>query len=77
MGGAVRQQEKVCPACISETIRFRKLTLGRDILVRGCRCATSWCDLDLTFDLAIVTLIYKILSGLYLGNCKVQKVDTV
>ena len=21
-------------------------------LVRGCRCATSWSDLDLTFDLA-------------------------
>ena len=37
-------------------------------LVRGCRCATSWCDLDLTFDLAVVTLTYKILSGLYLGN---------
>ena len=29
------------------------------------------CDLDLTFDLAVVTLNYKILSGLYLGNCKV------
>ena len=26
-------------------------------LVRGCRCATSWCDLDLTFDLAVVTLM--------------------
>ena len=41
-------------------------------LVRGCRCAMSWSDLDLTFDLAIVTLTYKILSGLYLGNSKVQ-----
>ena len=20
----------------------------------GCRCAVSWCDLDLTFDLAVV-----------------------
>ena len=40
-------------------------------LVRGRRCAMSWCDLDLTFDLAEVTLTYKILSGLYLGNCKV------
>ena len=40
-------------------------------LVRGCRCATSWCDLDLTFDLGVVTLTYKILSGLYLGNHKV------
>ena len=37
----------------------------------GCRCATSWCDLDLTFDLFVVTLTYKILSGLYRGNCKV------
>ena len=39
-------------------------------LVRGCRCAMSWCDLDLTFDLAVVTLSLKNLSGLYLGNCK-------
>ena len=45
-------------------------------LVRGCRCATSWCDLDLIFDLEVVTLTYKILSGLYLGNCKVQEVVT-
>ena len=27
----------------------------------------SWSDLDLTFDLVIVTLTYKILSGLYLA----------
>ena len=27
--------------------------------------------LDLTFDLVVVTLTYKMLSGLYLGNCKV------
>ena len=40
-------------------------------LVRMCRCATSWSDRDLTFDLAVVTLSLKILSGLYLGNCKV------
>ena len=40
-------------------------------LVRGCRCDSSWSDLDLTFDLAVVTLTYEILSGLYLGNCKV------
>ena len=30
-------------------------------LVWGCRYALSWCDLDLAFDLALVTLIYKIL----------------
>ena len=40
-------------------------------LVRGCRSAASWCDLDLTDDLNVVTLTYKILSGLYLGNRKV------
>ena len=40
-------------------------------LVRGCRDATSWCDLDLIFDLAVMTLTYKILAGLYLGNRKV------
>ena len=40
-------------------------------LVRMCRCATSWSDLDLTFDLAVVTLSLKILSDPYLGNHKV------
>ena len=35
-------------------------------LVRRCRLATSWSDLDLTFDLAVVTLTYKTFSGLYL-----------
>ena len=32
-------------------------------------------DLDLTFDLAVVALTYKILTGLYLGNRKVYEVD--
>ena len=41
------------------------------ILVGGSRCATSWCDLNLTFDLAVVTLTYQILFGLYLLNHKV------
>ena len=58
-GWASGQREKVCPGCISETVRCRKLILGRT-LVRMCRRATSWCDLDLTFDLAIVTLTYNI-----------------
>ena len=31
----------------------------------------SWSDLDLTFDLAVVTLSLKILSGQNLGNGKV------
>ena len=42
-------------------------------LVRSCRGAASWCDLDLTFDLAEVTLTYKILSGLYLGYLRCRK----
>ena len=33
-------------------------------LVGGCRCTASWCDLDLTFDLIILTMSFKILSGL-------------
>ena len=40
-------------------------------LVRGYRYALSWCDLNLTFHLAVVTMSLKILSGLYLGNSKV------
>ena len=32
-------------------------------LVGRCRCAMSWCDLDLTFYLAVVTLTYIALSG--------------
>ena len=42
-------------------------------LVGGYRCAMSWCDLDLTFDLAYLMLFYlstgisdTILSLLYL-----------
>ena len=35
---------------------------------------TSLCDLDVTFDLPVLTLTFKILSGLYLGNCEVYKV---
>ena len=63
MGGSVGEWGKLCPDCILETVRYRKLILI-GTLVRGCRCATSWCDLDLT-------LTYKILSGLYHRNCKV------
>ena len=35
-----------------------------------------WHDLDLIFDLVVVTLPDKILPRLYLGNSKVQEVDT-
>ena len=44
--------ERVCPGCISETIRCRKLILF-GTLIGGRRCAMSWCDLDLTFDLSV------------------------
>ena len=33
----------------------------------------SQCDLDLTFDLAVVTLSLKILSGLYLETIRYRK----
>ena len=43
----------------------RKLILGRDT---GWGCG---CDLDLAFDLVIVTMSFKILSGLFVRFCKV------
>ena len=44
-------------------------------LVKRCRFAMFWCDLDFTYDLAVVTLIFKILSRLYLGKRK-EEVNT-
>ena len=73
--------EKFVQGCVSETVRCRKLTLDRDIGWGGGgggggMCATSWYDLDLAFDLAVVTLKFKFLSRLYLRNCKVWEVNT-
>ena len=34
------------------------------------------CDTDLISDLAQVTMTFKIMSGLYLGNYKVQEIDS-
>ena len=49
----------------------KRLILCRGILlVRECRYTASWCDIDLTHVLAVVTLTLKILSRLYLGNRK-------
>ena len=42
-------------------------------LVGGCRCSASWCNLDLTFDLAVVTLTFKILSGNISETVKCRK----
>ena len=61
------------PGYISETVRCRKLILGR---APFRACATSYCDLNFTFDLDVVTLSFKTFSGLYLGSHKVQMVDT-
>ena len=36
-------------------------------LLRGCMCDRSCCNLELNFDLVIVTMSFKILSGLFLG----------
>ena len=58
---------------LGKTIRYRKLSLGRDI-GWGCRCAKLWCDLDLTFDLAVVTLTCKILSGYISETIRCRKV---
>ena len=33
----------------------------------------SWCHLDVNFYLAVVTLTYKILPGLYLRNLRCRK----
>ena len=53
------QREKACLGCISETLSYNMLTLGRNISWEGCRCAKSWCDFDLTFNPAVVTLSLK------------------
>ena len=37
----------------------------------GVHCAVSWCVLDFSFGLAVVTLIFEILSGKNLGNCEI------
>ena len=61
---------KSCVGYISETVRCTMLILGREIGL-GVKCSMSWCDLDLTCNLAVVTLTFKTMSGLYLRNCKV------
>ena len=58
-----------CLGYILETITCRKLIFGRDI-GQGYMCATSWCDLDLTFDLAYLMLFYvstRISDTIYLS----------
>ena len=45
-------------------------------LAGGGRCARLWSDLELTYDLVIVTMSFNILPGLFLGFHKVKKVNT-
>ena len=65
--------------CISKTIKCRMLNVGCYlvwILVQMNSFATSWCDLDLTSELAIVALNFKMPHVPCLINCKVYGVDT-
>ena len=48
----------------------KNFILDGDTALR-CRCAMHWCDLDLAFDLATVTLTCIILTRLYLRDCKI------
>ena len=69
-----RAAGKSCLGGIAETTRYRMLILGRDIKDINCgyRFAASWCDFDLTLDLTVMTLTFKILGGLCLktGRCR-------
>ena len=74
-GDIYEQREKVCPCCISETVRLGLTSSSYLVgtLVRGCRCATSWCDIDLTFNLTVVTLTYKFMFGYILETISLRK----
>ena len=54
-----------CLCYISATVTCKKLILGR---------ATSWYDLDLTFDLAVVISTFKTLSGNISKAIKFRKI---
>ena len=56
--------------------KFGYRIFGRNIGYGGVGFQHHGVTLNLTFDLVVGTLTYKILSGLYLGNCKVLEVDT-
>ena len=46
-----------------------------ETLVVSGRVATLWCDLDMTLDLSVVTVTFKISSELFLSSRKLYKVD--
>ena len=39
----------------------------------GCRCVMPWCDFDLTFDIAVVTLTFKSYPGYILETVRCRK----
>ena len=53
-------------------VTCRKLILGGDIGL-GLQVCNSWYDLYLTFDLAVVILMFKILSGNISETVKCRK----
>ena len=57
------------------TLKILEKTLNPVIksLWEPCRCAMSWYDLYLTFDLVVVTLTYNLLSGLYVAIVRCRK----
>ena len=63
-------EKKLVWAVSEKTVMCNILILNRDI-GWGCRCAVSWCDLNLTFDLVIVILTFIIMSRLYVRYSKV------
>ena len=42
-------------------------------LVRECRCATSWCELSLTFDLVTVTMSLNSCQGHFLDSVRCRR----
>ena len=71
--------KKLVPGCISDAVSFKMLILVWKLVGR-CRFATSWCDLDMMFDLAEVTLTFpgytrkcvghSFLVGTLVGGCR-------
>ena len=53
-------------------MQYQILILGRDI-VWGCRCAALLCDIDLTFDISVVTLTFKSFLGYILKTVMYRK----
>ena len=59
-----------CEMLILREVVGKCIWLG-SVLVGKCICVKSWYELDFPFALSVVTLNWKILSGLYLINHKV------